>query len=167
MGFRSGFARAGALAACAAACWLLLAGSASAQRDCGQNNVPPGNSEVDQYAETVPNGCGKDRPSGDDAGNPEAVSPGTATDLEQLGADGETALALARASAPDGGDANGDQGNAFAIEEGEDDGGIGDIVTGVVDAAGGSGTGLGLALPLILIAVCVAAGVYLSRRSST
>jgi hypothetical protein len=167
MGFRSGFARAGALAACAAACWLLLAGSASAQRDCGQNTVPPGNSEVDQYAETVPNGCGKDQPSGDDPGNPDAVPTDTATELQQLGGDGETALALARANAPDGGSSNGDQGNALAIEEGEDDGGIGDIVTGVVDAAGGSGTGLGLLLPLILIGVCVAAGIYLSRRSST
>jgi hypothetical protein len=132
--------------------------------------VPPGNSEVDQYTETVPNGCGEDRPSGGeggDAGNADAVPGQTATELQELGADGETALQLARANAPSGGGGNGNQGSTgVELEGGGDDDGIGDVVTGVVDAAGGSGTGLGLILPLILIGVCVAAGIYLARRRS-
>jgi hypothetical protein len=134
----------------------------AAAQSCGGSNVPPGNSEVDQYSETVPNGCGNSPAGGGGDGNPDAVPPDTAAALEELGGDGAAALALARANSPERSDG---AAKAIPFEGGDDDDSLGDVVTGIVDAAGGSsGAGLGLILPLILVAVSVAAGFYLARN---
>jgi hypothetical protein len=152
------------LAMVLAACVFVPAGTAAAQ-NCG-GNAPGGNSEVDQYSETVPNGCG-DRPVNEGGpGNQDAVPPGTATELQQLGPDGEAALALARGNAPEG---NGDGGGSAAGDRatGGDDSGLGDILGSILDAFGGSTEddgGMGIWLPLLIVAILLAGAVYGLRR---
>ncbi len=63
--------------------------------------VPPGQSEADQYFETVPDGSGNS--SLDSAGRPrDALSKGQIAALEELGEDGVAAAEIAGATAPDG-----------------------------------------------------------------
>lgn len=157
-------ARAVALIACLGL--LSLSPAAHAQKNCGGNTVPPGNSEVDQYTETVPDGCGDSPLGSPEGGNPDAVPPATAQDLASLGDDGAAALALARASAPGGGDRKGgDSAGATGAGSGDSDDGFGDIPAGVLDAAGGSsGDGLGVLFPLLLLAAALAGGAYVLRR---
>lgn len=158
---------------------LLLAPSASAQRNCpgGSNNGPPGQSEVDQYSETVPGPCG-DQPVGPGAGGGSGggtpLPAGVLEDLEALGPDGAAAAALAQATGPGKGSegsggpgsSGGEAGDASGLPEASAGG---SLLAGVVDAiTGGAGDGdedgLGLILPLILLAVVVAGVIYGLRR---
>ena len=145
---------------------LFVSPAAHAQKNCGGSTVPPGNSEVDQYTETVPDGCGDSPVGSPEGGNPDAVPPATAQDLASLGDDGAAALALARASAPGDGDRQGeDSAGAAGAGSGGDDDGLGDILAGVLDAAGGSSEGgLGVLFPLLLLVVALAGGAYALRR---
>jgi hypothetical protein len=89
---------------------LALPGAAAAQA------VPPGNSGVDQYQESIP-GAGGDSPTGPASGTGNApssgkgsggaasggearISPSTAQQLNKLGPDGKAAGAIAAATAP-------------------------------------------------------------------
>lgn len=159
---RRSHAATAALFACAAGL-ALSAPAAVAQDGCaGSDTVPPGNSEVDQYAETVPDACG-DSPVGGGRGDADAVPPGTADQLEALGADGEAALAAARSTAP-GHEVRGTGGGGAAEA---DDGGIGDVLAGVLDAlAGSSGSGMGVLLPVLMAGVVLAGIAYARRRRS-
>ena len=118
----------------------------------GAQVVPPGNSGVDQYKESIP-GVGGDRPTGPNAsgtGNGSGtgavpsesrVSPATVQSLEKLGQDGKATAAAAAATAP-----SRPQGS------------------GGSDSSGGSGPGMGWALPVILaLALAGAVGLALSR----
>ena len=160
---------------------LALAPSAVAKPRCqGQNNVPPGNSEVDQYSETVPGDCGENRPpTPNESDDPaESIPPATLAALEDLGADGRAAALLAAAGdrenglgggsgAPDGG-ASGVStdtplGDTPAILD-SDDGGFFDPL---FDALSGEG-GLGFVVPLtlaVVLALAITAFVR-ARRSA-
>jgi hypothetical protein len=150
-----------AVGACAAVLALHAPGAFAQDGCAGSQTVPAGNSEVDQYAETVPDACG-DRPVGGGEGDANAVPPGTAAELEALGDDGTAALELARSTAPRNGDR--DAGGAAAEP---DDGGLGDVADGIVEALGGSsGSGLGILLPLLMAGILVAGIAYARRRRS-
>jgi hypothetical protein len=112
--------------------------------------VPPGNSGIDQYQESLP-GAGGDRPTGPTGsakgnvtetgsasesgglGEPH-VSPSTAQRLNKLGPDGRATAAVAAATAPR--KAQGSSGS---------------------DSSGDTGAGMGWALPLILVLTLTAA----------
>lgn len=75
---------------------LLLPGSAAAQ----SINVPPGQSEADQYFEVVPDGTGNG--SLDNSAQPsDALTPKQIAALESLGGGGVAAAQAAAATAPD------------------------------------------------------------------
>src|SRR3954447_1890110 len=91
---------------------LALAAPAAA----GAQAVPPGNSGVDQYQESIP-GAGGNRPTGPSAGAGNASGPGnssggavsegqsriapsTAKQLDKFGPDGKATAAIAGATAP-------------------------------------------------------------------
>jgi hypothetical protein len=117
-----------------------------------QSKPPPGNSELDQYTETLP-GPKSDQtidPSRGQHAGPDdfsALGPAVAVRLQQLGSAGTAAAELAEATAPRGATPGGREG------AGEPSG-----TEGVVNALGGSGGGLGIALPLIILGIA-AAGV--------
>ena len=152
---------------------LAVPAGASAKSGCqGRTVSPHGNSEADQYSETIPGACGNHRPN---AGNPAASPNGTVPSqtlrrLESLGPGGQTAAALAQANAPagarraEGGRGGTDDNPPSAGDTGEDGGAL----SGVGRALGGSsgdGEGMGIALPLVLAGTLVAALAYwLMRR---
>ena len=134
---------------------LALPATGLAQGGCGnQTTTPPGNSEVDQYTETVPGACGNQSPGGgggstDGSGGSDdgsAVPQSTVDQLSSEGAAGEAAAGLAVANAPR---ANQGGGGSASESNGSDDG------------------GMGLLLPLILAGVAGAgiAYVFLRRRA--
>jgi hypothetical protein len=142
----------------------LVSPSVASAQNCDGDRSPGGNSEVDQYTETVPDACGN-RPSGGNAGNPDAVPPATAAELSELGPDGAAALELAQANAPKGGGAErGDSGSG--LDEASSD--LGSAPGSVLDALGGSSGdddgGMGLLLPLLIVAVALAGAAYVLRR---
>jgi hypothetical protein len=135
--------RAGLILLCAAAAVLTAPGSAVALK------APPGNSEVDQYAETLPGPGGNQtiNPSGGGGGG-STLPPATERQLDRLGPDGRAAAQLARSTAPDRG--------RIASHGSSDPGGThsSSAFGAVSDAISGSdGGGLGVLLPLILVGV--------------
>ena len=152
---------------------LLAAAPALAQ---DKTVAPPGNSGVDEYLEVVP-GAGGDKPassggSGSSQTPSAALGSKTATQLEQLGADGKKAAQLAAAGAPTDratarkqakGDVLGsetEQGKSIA---GDGDGRVGTIAT----ALSGEGGGMGLLFPLLLGGTLAAAlALFAARRVS-
>ena len=150
--------------ACLAAAGLLLAVPAAALAA----TAPPGNSEVNQYAETLPGGKGdntvnppgtKGGGSGGGGGGRGSVVPAaTQRQLNHLGRDGRAALGLANANAPSkpAGSVPGKGGN----------GGGSSAVGGVLGSLTGSeGGGMGALLPLILVGVAaMGIGYALARR---
>jgi hypothetical protein len=147
---------------CAAALLALaIPATASAASGCGTSNGPTGNSEVDQYAESIPGPCGKNQPTpgggggGGSAGNGSAgtgsgqaqpvIPAGTKQQLESKGDDGKKAAALAEGTAP--------------------------APTPVHEAGNTSSDtndqGVGLLLPLILAAALGAGIVYFLMRRRT
>jgi hypothetical protein len=128
---------------------LAVGGTAAAQ-------APPGDSEFDQYVPDLPQ-SDKDVPIRDvredaDAGSGDgALSPEVLEELKAQGSEGESAAALAEATAPeDGGSAEGG--------DGDEVGGT-SSVGAVVDAlSGDADVGMGVVLPLVL-ALVAAAGI--------
>ncbi len=164
------------IAACLGALALYLVLPASSALAA---TAPPGNSEVNQYAETLPGG------GGENTVNPPAAVPvavaGVATaaarvrggapvipaqtqrQLDQLGPDGQAAAALAEANAP--------QSPAGAPAKGAGGGGggagKGDSVVGAVTGAltGSDQGGMGAFLPIALFGVAgLGIGYALARR---
>jgi hypothetical protein len=129
----------------------------------GHNNVPPGNSGLDQYTENIP-GAGGNHPTGGGGshhhgggggGNGSSVSPGVTSTLDSQGSAGQGAASLATATAPDvGGPArHGDTaqagksgGSANATGNANAKGGNGATTGGAAHAgnaaSGGSGSGV-------------------------
>ena len=144
---------------CALCALLALPALASAQ----------GNAAQDEYTENVPGGAG-DRPS--DEGGGGSLPPGTAQDLQALGADGAAAAALAAATGPDrredgrGQRSGQGQGSDARLDaDGGSGGGVGEIVNDIVVGSPDDDGGMGFLLPLILGASLVAAiGFLLARR---
>jgi hypothetical protein len=155
---------------------LAMPAGASAKAGCHRTTVSPhGNSEADQYSETIPGACGSHRPN---TGNPTgsangavppngAVPAQTVQRLESLGRAGRNAAALAQANAPAGtrGQASREGANPASAGEAGENGGA---LSGVSKALGGSsgdGEGMGLVLPLVLAGTLIAGLVYwLMRR---
>jgi hypothetical protein len=148
---------------------------AAAKPGCQGHTVSPhGNSEADQYSETIPGACGNHPPA---AGNPAESPNGTVPDqtlqrLESLGTGGRNAAGLAQANAPararGQGGAGGSRGGANATQAGAGEAGDGGALAGVGRALGGSpghGEGMGFVLPLVLAGTLVAGVAYwLMRR---
>jgi hypothetical protein len=140
--------------------------------------APPGNSEVNQYAETLPGGGGENTvnppgsgPGGGGGGNGSAqgqggapvIPPKTQRQLDRLGPDGRAAAALAEANAP--------QAPAGSQAQGGGAGGAGagkgDSVVGAVSGAltGSDQGGMGAFLPIALFGVAgLGIGYALARR---
>jgi hypothetical protein len=153
----------------------------AAQGSCG-STVTPGNSEVDQYTETVPGACGHEdtspaSPGGNRGGGSDSSAPpapaATVEQLQSAGPDGAGAAVLvegdaANGSGHDGGDDNGgQQGSTTTIKgtpapESED----GSVLSGLARTVTGSDDsgGLGIVLPLVLAASLVGALAYFVRR---
>lgn len=131
--------------------------------------VPPGNSEADQYAETVPGAEGNKPP---DSGRPpeDVLTPSQIDELGEQGADGEAAAALAAATAPEGG-GSGSGSAGSAGEPGESGGAGGDSEggsavgsTSTPTAAVPSEDGLGFVLWIVLAAGLAGAAAYVAAR---
>lgn len=156
---------------------LLAAAPALAQ---DKTVAPPGNSGVEEYLEVVP-GAGGDTPAsggGAGGGSGAAQTPSTAlgsktaTQLEQLGADGKKAAQLAAAGAPTDratarkrakGDALGSEAKQGKSIAGDGGGRVGTIAT----ALSGEGGGMGLLFPLLLGGTLAAAlALFAARRVS-
>ena len=140
--------------------------------------APPGNSEVDQYTETLPGPTGDN--TVDPPANPKAedsvLPPGTREDLEKFGPDGAAAAGLAESTAPaaPAGWAKSQQAPSGKSSKGGDQSAGGSAnasgdsaVKGVLEAlTGSSGDGLGVFLVLILAAVAaMGIGHLLLRRA--
>jgi hypothetical protein len=151
---------------------LLFALPATAPAACSGSTAPPGNSEVDQYAETVPGTCGESPPgSGGDqtsgGGNSNSIPPSTLNRLQGQGADGQAAAALAEANAP----AEAGQGSGGSQQPGgpathrtpaPESGSPWSEILGTL--TGNSDGGMGWLLPLFLVAISLAGGLYLYNR---
>jgi hypothetical protein len=153
----------------------VLAPSASAKPCRGGSNVPPGQSEVDQYTETVPRDCGNQQtPSPDEGTSLGSIPSGTVDALEAQGADGRAAALLAGASADAGGSGGGSGNGRSGAQPGAlppaldapaaVDTDEGPVIEPILDALRGEG-GMGIVLPLLLIVVIAASiGYWLHRR---
>jgi hypothetical protein len=139
---------------------VALPGQAAAKKGCPQAQAPPGNSEIDQYAESFPGSCGKQRFDPSRAGD-------VATGSEGAAAGAAAAAALSRATAPGTDGAGAPRSKPAAGDDPQGDSAVG----GIAEAAGGgSDDGMGIWLPLILIgSVAVAVGAVgvglLSQRA--
>jgi hypothetical protein len=164
---------------------LAVAESLSAQAagaTCG-TTVPGGNSQVDEYTETVPGACGHQQSvnaSAASASHGDSAPPAPAATVEELrsqGPDGAGAAGLvgddvepgsgpggdsATDAQGSGGPAGGDRSPAAS----DDGSGNGSALTGLVRSVSGSddGGGLGVVLPLVLAASLIVALAYLIRR---
>jgi hypothetical protein len=138
--------------------------------------APPGNSEVNQYAETLPSGGGENTvnppgsgPGGGGGGNgggqgqggAPVIPPQTQRQLERLGPDGRAAAALAEANAPQPPvGARGAGGGGAGAGKGDS---VADAVTGAL--TGSDQGGMGAFLPIALFGVAgLGIGYALARR---
>lgn len=115
--------------------------------------VPPGQSEADQYFETVPDGSGNKSLSGSTKPS-DVLSDKQIAALEGLGKDGKAAAEIAAATGPDG---------AGAEASGSD--GVAEAALAPSTSVAPSDEGLGWWLWLILIGAAVAVGTYVLARS--
>lgn len=121
-----------------------------------QSTAPPGNSEVDEYTETLPGAGGDNTIDRSNDGDPGVLSPAAEAELNQLGADGRAAADLAKATAPKGGEKS-----ATGSGEGDD----GSALAGITDAlGGGSDDGMGWLLPAALIGTFLAGVLFVLLR---
>ena len=135
---------------------VLLPASAVAQ----SINVPPGQSEADQYFEVVPDGTGNK--SLDNSAEPaDVLTPAQIAELEGLGEEGIAAAETAAASAPGKpGGGKGGQGDVSGA-------GSGSAAAGLAGAVAPSRDGLGGMLWLVLVGTAAAVGGYaIARRRS-
>jgi hypothetical protein len=127
--------------------------------------IPPDNSALNQYRETLPAPSGSQpTDSGGDRTPAQVLGRDNAKKLEQLGSDGRAAAALAAATAPAGvagGKAKGQRGGG-AVDSGDGSSTLGEILG---QAIGPSSSGeMGLLLPLAIVAAIVAAIAYAVAR---
>lgn len=124
--------------------------------------LPPGNSEINQYTETLPGSHG-DQPTGDALGGGgskggnggSALTPSTANALRDRGSTGKAVVGLAQATTPKAGPKPTGGGSQKSG------------VTAAVDSLKGSDDGgLGIVFPLSLAAIAVVGvGYFLRRRA--
>ena len=148
---------------------VCLAGAALTGASAGPalaQTVPSGNSEVDQYSESLPAPGGNKTikpPGGGNAGGAggrSVVPQGTASQLEQLGPAGRAAAALAESTAP-----KDSAGRSKGAGRDAKDASGSSAFSAVSDAVTGSdGDGLGILLPLILGAVAATGIGYAVMR---
>lgn len=142
-------------------------------------NAPPGNSEIDQYTETLPNGQGNGPVDDSDGGNDaSAVPPSAAAGFQSEGAVGSAAQNFAESTAPDQGlrslkaDRRGSQfaGASSDSESGSPSGSSpeGSGLSGLIDTLTGDNAegGTGLLLPLALTGIAMAgvAAVFIRKQ---
>ena len=146
---------------------------AAAKPGCGAGPTVPADSEIDQYAQSIPGACGNQgndaggggsgggAGGGDGSGDPgsSAIPPSTVQRLYDLGANGAGTQALADANAPP---IRGDRGGRGSEGTGGSDSGAGSVLDSLV--GGDEGDGMGLVLPLILLAITAGGSVYVTRR---
>src|SRR6476659_5484480 len=115
---------------------IALPATAAAKGGCGHHTVTPqGNSEAEQYSETVPGPCGNQpaNPGGSGGSSNNSVPPATLQQLQSQGAAGQNAAALAQAGAPAGGAKHGaGGGQGTGADNGQSSGG--GAVSGIKDA---------------------------------
>jgi hypothetical protein len=154
---------------------LALLGFAASARAKSTILVPPGNSSVSQYVESVPT-AGGGRPSGSihtgvppsnrSGGGGGPISPSTVRQLHAQGAAGTAAAALAVATAP----SRPRSPARVSQQPPPPSGGGASPLSSVVKALTGSSSsgGLGLLLPIILVAtlLCGTLVAVLRRRTS-
>jgi hypothetical protein len=131
--------------------------------------VPPGNSELDQYVPTVPDSEGDNQlgAGGGDSGG--GLPPSVVSDLRAAGPDGEAAAAVLDQSAPrSGGSASTESGQGDGADggtagsAGDDESVPGAILEGLSSSSDG---GVGILLPIFLGVVAgVGAFLVLRRR---
>jgi hypothetical protein len=124
--------------------------------------LPPGNSEINQYTETLPGSHG-DQPTGDALGGGgskggkggTALAPSTANALRDSGSTGKAVVGLAKATTPKPGPRPSGGGSTKSG------------VSAAVDSLKGSDDGgLGIVFPLSLAAIAVVGvGYFLRRRA--
>jgi hypothetical protein len=186
MTLRAGVAK---LAGAALAGSLLFVAAPATAVACQPHNGG-GNSEVNQYLETIPGPCGDQPVGGNPSGNQgtssgagssaAGIPPATLTHLESLGPAGAQAAGFAQATNPGGGSGNGSakgsgQGSSGSAQSGTTSGGGGSLldalkqaVTGADASGSSSGQGLGTLLPILLGMVLLGGlGVLALRRGRT
>jgi hypothetical protein len=146
---------------------------AAAKPGCGAGPTVPADSEIDQYAQSIPGACGNQQNdaggggSGGGAGGGDgsgdagssAIPPSTVQGLQDLGANGAGTQALAAANAPQ---IRGDGGGRGSEGTGGSDSGAGSVLDSLLGSD--EGDGMGLVLPLILLAITAAGIAYVTRR---
>lgn len=133
-----------------AAAILALSGAAEAS---AAKTVPPDDSGIGQYEETIPGGGGDRSPNGKGPAKPSA-DPVLLATLTSFGADGADAASLARI-ATDGEPRATKRGSGRAEVEPGEDSGTGSALAGTLLGTGAVGGGSGPLLPLLLLAITV------------
>lgn len=142
------------------------------------HHSPAGNSEAEQYSETVPGACGNETPRGGaGGGSPSSIPPSTLRQLQALGTDGQAAASFAQQTGPGGRVArHADRGAPAGAASGRPGAGEGtsdgngfpsSVIDALTQAFGGESDngGMGILLPLILAAVAAAGiGFAIVRR---
>jgi hypothetical protein len=165
---------------------LAFLAAPAAQAACDPATVPGGNSQIDEYTETVPGACGDHQSqtggaggAGGHSGNGPAAPAATVEELQSAGPDGAATAGLVDDVAPGPDTGSGDpatggsdqaggskpSGSTNAQEGGAADG-DGSVLSGVARSLGGAddSAGLGIVLPLVLAASLIGALAYLLRR---
>lgn len=128
----------------------------------GQAVVPPGNSGVNQYQETLPGPGGNELPAKKQRSPKQVLGTRNAQRLEHLGPAGRAAATLAAATAPERGSGGGRGGGAVSADQPSGSSGLGEVLS---QATGSTSSGkMGLFLPLAIVATLIGAGVYAARR---
>jgi hypothetical protein len=127
-----------------------------------------GNSGVDEYEEVLPSpggGSDSDSDSGE-SGADESSGPLTSEQvaaLEEEGADGEAAAAVAQANGADRDPESGGDPASPTSTAPADDSGVAEVVG---DLASGSDDGMGIMLPIVLVVAALAAIAFFAARRS-
>ena len=146
---------------------------AAAKPGCGAGPTVPADSEIDQYAQSIPGACGNqqnDAAAADPVGAPgEAADPGMPDRRQSrprpcngFRTSARTAPGRRRSPRRTRRRSGGDGGGRGSEGAGGSDSGAGSVL----DALLGSdeGDGMGLVLPLILLAITAAGIVFVARR---
>lgn len=129
--------------------------------------VPPGNSAVNQYTETLPGPSGNTPSSEAKSRSPTAKALGTsnAARLEALGPEGRAAAQLAAGSAPQAAGNDGSHVSRRAPGP-RDSSGLGQVLRQLTGTSNSSG--MGLLLPLVIVLALVGSmAFFVARRRST
>jgi hypothetical protein len=150
----------------------LLPSAALAQRV-----VPPGNSGINQYQETLPGPGGNELPAKKQRSPKQVLGARNAQRLEHLGPAGRAAAALAAATTPErsgvhdrgvgggGVGSGGGGGRTVSADQPSGSSGLGEVLG---QATGSTSSGkMGLFLPLAIVATLFGAIAYAARRRRT